>query len=222
MQVVSTGLSYLIVPVQSGLQSARISHPRFEGLLDASGAKFVYVLDPDRPEGRTWDNADRVEDVATGSAACLPPATCCTTASVPPENPSWSTRAGSPGGPARSRSALARTAGLGRRAGSTCRGWTLPRPSDLTAAPPPGDGPPAPAERSFRSRPRRPASPRALFGVAMRHDGHAGTTYGKFLFRRCLDTDGFSPEGTAVLTTRDSIASGALSASVRPLRAAKL
>ncbi len=33
MQVVSTGLPYLIVPVQSGLDSARISHPGFEGLL---------------------------------------------------------------------------------------------------------------------------------------------------------------------------------------------
>jgi PhzF family phenazine biosynthesis protein len=69
MQVASTGLPYLIVPVQSGLDSARISRPGFEGLLDACGAKFVYVLDPDRPEGRTWDNAGRVEDVATGSAA---------------------------------------------------------------------------------------------------------------------------------------------------------
>jgi PhzF family phenazine biosynthesis protein len=69
MQVVSTGLPYLIVPVQSGLDGARISHPGFEALLEASGAKFVYVLDPDRPEGRTWDNAGRVEDVATGSAA---------------------------------------------------------------------------------------------------------------------------------------------------------
>ena len=69
MQVVSTGLPYLIVPVRSGLDSARISRPGFEGLLDASGAKFVYVLDPDCPEGRTWDNAGRVEDVATGSAA---------------------------------------------------------------------------------------------------------------------------------------------------------
>jgi trans-2,3-dihydro-3-hydroxyanthranilate isomerase len=69
MQVVSTGLPYLIVPVQSGLDRARISHPDFERLLDESGAKFVYVLDPDRPEGRTWDNAGRVEDVATGSAA---------------------------------------------------------------------------------------------------------------------------------------------------------
>jgi trans-2,3-dihydro-3-hydroxyanthranilate isomerase len=69
MQVASTGLPYLIVPVQAGLERARISHPGFEGLLEASGAKFVYVLDPDRPEGRTWDNAGRVEDVATGSAA---------------------------------------------------------------------------------------------------------------------------------------------------------
>ena len=69
MQVVSTGLPYLIVPVQAGLDSARISHPDFERLLNVSGAKFVYVLDPDRPEGRTWDNAGRVEDVATGSAA---------------------------------------------------------------------------------------------------------------------------------------------------------
>jgi trans-2,3-dihydro-3-hydroxyanthranilate isomerase len=69
MQVVSTGLPYLIVPVRTGLDRARISRPDFGGLLETSGAKFVYVLDPDRPEGRTWDNAGRVEDVATGSAA---------------------------------------------------------------------------------------------------------------------------------------------------------
>jgi trans-2,3-dihydro-3-hydroxyanthranilate isomerase len=69
MQVVSTGLPYLIVPVRAGLERAGISHPRFEELLAASGAKFAYVLDPDRPEGRTWDNAGRTEDVATGSAA---------------------------------------------------------------------------------------------------------------------------------------------------------
>ena len=69
MQVVSTGLPYLIVPVNSGLDSARISHPGFERLLGTSGAKFAYVLEPDHPEGRTWDNAGRVEDVATGSAA---------------------------------------------------------------------------------------------------------------------------------------------------------
>ena len=57
MQVVSTGLPYLIVPVQGGLERARIGHPDFEGLLAASGAELVYVLDPARPEGRTWDNA---------------------------------------------------------------------------------------------------------------------------------------------------------------------
>ena len=81
--------------------------------LSVSGAKFVYVLDPDRPEGRTWDNAGRVEDVATGSAAGPAAATCCTTASVPPGSRCWSIRAGSPGGPARSRFAPAPTAGCG-------------------------------------------------------------------------------------------------------------
>jgi predicted PhzF superfamily epimerase YddE/YHI9 len=45
MQVVSTGLPYLIVPVQGGLDAARISRDDFEQLLAASGAKFVYVLD---------------------------------------------------------------------------------------------------------------------------------------------------------------------------------
>jgi trans-2,3-dihydro-3-hydroxyanthranilate isomerase len=69
MQVVSTGLHYLIVPVSGGLGQARICRPDFELLLQEVGAKFVYVLDPERPEGRTWDNAGRVEDVATGSAA---------------------------------------------------------------------------------------------------------------------------------------------------------
>lgn len=69
MQVVTTGLPYLIVPVQSGLEQAAIRHPAFEALLTTCGAKFVYVLDPDRPEGRTWDNTGRLEDVATGSAA---------------------------------------------------------------------------------------------------------------------------------------------------------
>lgn len=69
MQVVSTGLPYLIVPVRAGLERASIRHAGFEELLAGCGAKFVYVLDPARPEGRTWDNAGRTEDVATGSAA---------------------------------------------------------------------------------------------------------------------------------------------------------
>ena len=70
MQVVSTGLPYLIVPVLAEhLATANITSQGFEALLAESGAKFVYVLDPTAPEGRTWDNAGRVEDVATGSAA---------------------------------------------------------------------------------------------------------------------------------------------------------
>lgn len=69
LQVVSTGLPYLIVPVRDHLGGARIGHPDFGALLAGVGARFVYVLDPTTPEGRTWDNAGLVEDAATGSAA---------------------------------------------------------------------------------------------------------------------------------------------------------
>jgi trans-2,3-dihydro-3-hydroxyanthranilate isomerase len=69
LQVISTGLPYLIVPLQSNLERARIVHPQFETLLASVGAKFVYVLDVKNREGRTWDNDGRVEDIATGSAA---------------------------------------------------------------------------------------------------------------------------------------------------------
>jgi trans-2,3-dihydro-3-hydroxyanthranilate isomerase len=68
LQVVSTGLPYLIVPLARGLEGARIIHPDFEGLLATRGAKFVYLLDVEAREGRTWDNRGAVEDVATGSA----------------------------------------------------------------------------------------------------------------------------------------------------------
>ena len=46
MQVASTGLPYLIVPVQCGLDRARISHPDFEGLLEASGASSSMCWTP--------------------------------------------------------------------------------------------------------------------------------------------------------------------------------
>lgn len=68
LQVVSTGLPYLIVPIQQHLDKARICHEKFEALLAGVGAKFVYVLDVNRREGRTWDNEGKVEDIATGSA----------------------------------------------------------------------------------------------------------------------------------------------------------
>jgi trans-2,3-dihydro-3-hydroxyanthranilate isomerase len=69
MQVVSTGLPYLIVPVEAALARSRIVVADFEARLERLGAKFVYVLDIARREGRTWDNAGLVEDIATGSAA---------------------------------------------------------------------------------------------------------------------------------------------------------
>jgi len=70
LEVVSTGLPYLIVPVTPhGLARARICTADFEDLLEKIGAKFVYVFDAEGREGRTWDNAGAVEDVATGSAA---------------------------------------------------------------------------------------------------------------------------------------------------------
>jgi PhzF family phenazine biosynthesis protein len=69
LQVISTGLSYLIVPLGANLERARIVAAGFEALLATVGAKFVYVLDVERREGRTWDNDGRVEDIATGSAA---------------------------------------------------------------------------------------------------------------------------------------------------------
>jgi PhzF family phenazine biosynthesis protein len=69
MQVVSTGLPYLLVMLKTGLEQARIIHPDFEGLLAQIGAKFVYVFHVPTMEGRTWDNGGHVEDIATGSAA---------------------------------------------------------------------------------------------------------------------------------------------------------
>ena len=69
LQVVSTGLPYLIVPVRTHLEHAQIVVEDFEALLATVGAKFVYVFDVENSEGRTWDNYGRVEDIATGSAA---------------------------------------------------------------------------------------------------------------------------------------------------------
>lgn len=70
LQLVSTGLPYLIVPVTSAaLGRSAVRGRELERLLGRFGARFVYVLDPDAPEGRTWDNLGDVEDVATGSAA---------------------------------------------------------------------------------------------------------------------------------------------------------
>ena len=70
MQMVTTGLPYLIIPVTAaGLEHGRIQVDNLETRLGSVGAKFVYLLDARGREGRTWDNFGRVEDIATGSAA---------------------------------------------------------------------------------------------------------------------------------------------------------
>ncbi|WP_439887461.1 PhzF family phenazine biosynthesis protein [Pseudomonas sp. MBLB4123] len=67
--VVSTGLPYLLLPVTAaGLAGAR-QRRLLDPELRACGAAFVFLLDVDSREGRTWDPAGVIEDVATGSAA---------------------------------------------------------------------------------------------------------------------------------------------------------
>lgn len=69
LEILSTGLRYLVVPVVSGLERARIVHPALERLLEELGAEFAYVIDVGARAGRHWTNDGAVEDVATGSAA---------------------------------------------------------------------------------------------------------------------------------------------------------
>ena len=69
MEVVSTGLRYLIVPVRPGaLVRARISRD-ITDLLRGANAQFAVLLDESAVEVRHWNNDGIIEDVATGSAA---------------------------------------------------------------------------------------------------------------------------------------------------------
>jgi trans-2,3-dihydro-3-hydroxyanthranilate isomerase len=69
LEIVSTGLRYLIVPINAELERARIVRPDFGALLRTIGAQFAYVLDVEALEGRHWNNDGLLEDIATGSAA---------------------------------------------------------------------------------------------------------------------------------------------------------
>jgi trans-2,3-dihydro-3-hydroxyanthranilate isomerase len=70
LEVVSTGLRYLIVPVRKeALSRASVSHADLAALLDRMGAQYAYILDPEGVEGRHWENDGSIEDIATGSAA---------------------------------------------------------------------------------------------------------------------------------------------------------
>ncbi|MGH2874034.1 MAG: PhzF family phenazine biosynthesis protein [Solirubrobacteraceae bacterium] len=69
VEVVSTGLRYMIVPITSGLADARIAPALLAGLLDELDAEFAYIVDINRRAGRHWENDGSAEDIATGSAA---------------------------------------------------------------------------------------------------------------------------------------------------------
>ncbi len=69
IEIISTGLPYLIIPLASGLDKVKILIRDLEARLSEVNAKFAYVFDVSKMEGRTWDNFGAVEDVATGSAA---------------------------------------------------------------------------------------------------------------------------------------------------------
>jgi trans-2,3-dihydro-3-hydroxyanthranilate isomerase len=67
--VVSTGLPYLLIPLQKNALNARIKVPDLEKKLKYYGAQFIGILEIPTLNMRTWDNAGSVEDVATGSLA---------------------------------------------------------------------------------------------------------------------------------------------------------
>jgi trans-2,3-dihydro-3-hydroxyanthranilate isomerase len=68
-EVVSTGLRYLVVPVESGLEHTRVVARNFHDLLASVNAQYAYVVDLKQLEGRHWTNDGLLEDVATGSGA---------------------------------------------------------------------------------------------------------------------------------------------------------
>jgi PhzF family phenazine biosynthesis protein len=68
-EVISTGLKYLILPVTSGIESAKITVGNLGEMLSSINADFVYVVDINQMMARTWENDGSSEDAATGSAA---------------------------------------------------------------------------------------------------------------------------------------------------------
>ena len=68
VEVGSTGLRYLVVPVVNGLDRASVVAD-LTPLVASLGADFAYLVDVDALEGRHWNNDGVIEDVATGSAA---------------------------------------------------------------------------------------------------------------------------------------------------------
>ena len=69
LQVVSTGLAYLVVPVRAEALTRAHIVTDISSMLADFGAQFAVLLDEDNLEVRHWTNDGLLEDVATGSAA---------------------------------------------------------------------------------------------------------------------------------------------------------
>ena len=69
VEIVSTGLPYVLLPLGKNIGNARIVKDGLEQYIAKHHAKFVYLFDTQTLECRTWDNTGLFEDVATGSAA---------------------------------------------------------------------------------------------------------------------------------------------------------
>lgn len=69
IEVVSTGLPYVLIPVTGGLEQARITVQDLQSRIAAYGAAYTYLFNTRTLEARTWDNLGLTEDSATGSAA---------------------------------------------------------------------------------------------------------------------------------------------------------
>jgi len=67
--VVSTGLPYLLIPLQRNGFTAKIKVPDFEKRIQPFGAKFAGILEIPTLSIRSGDNKGAVEDIATGSLA---------------------------------------------------------------------------------------------------------------------------------------------------------
>ena len=68
-EIVSTGLPYLVVPLQKNGLEAKIRTTDLEEKIRAMGAMFIGVLEIPTLSIRTGDNLGLVEDIATGSLA---------------------------------------------------------------------------------------------------------------------------------------------------------
>ena len=67
--VVSTGLPYLLVPLQRNGLNAQIKVTDLAEKIGKFGARFIGTIQIPTKEIRTWDNIGSVEDIATGSLA---------------------------------------------------------------------------------------------------------------------------------------------------------